>query len=85
MISKFFIDRPVMATVISVIIFLAGLAAMRNLPIEQYPSLVPPEVSVSAVYSGASAETIADTVAAPLEHELDGDLCGGDRSRPGHH
>lgn len=72
MISKFFIDRPVLATVISVIIFLAGLAAMRNLPIEQYPSLVPPEVSVTATYPGASAETIADTVAAPLEQEING-------------
>ncbi len=72
MISKFFIDRPVMATVISLIIFLAGLAAIRGLPIEQYPALVPPEVSVSATYPGASAETIADTVAAPLEQQING-------------
>jgi Cu/Ag efflux pump CusA len=72
MISKFFIDRPVMATVISLIIFLAGLAAMRGLPVEQYPALVPPEVSVSASYPGASAETIADTVAAPLEQQING-------------
>jgi hydrophobe/amphiphile efflux-1 (HAE1) family protein len=72
MISKFFINRPVFAAVLSIIIVLAGLAAMRILPIEQYPQIVPPEVVVEATYPGASAETIATTVAAPLEQEING-------------
>ena len=72
MISKFFIDRPVFASVISIIIVIAGLVAMRALPIEQYPSIVPPEVTVSATYPGASAESIASTVAAPLEQQING-------------
>ena len=67
MISRFFIDRPVLATVLSVVIVLAGLVAMRALPIAQYPEIVPPEVVVSATYPGANAQTIAETVAAPLE------------------
>jgi hydrophobe/amphiphile efflux-1 (HAE1) family protein len=72
MLSKFFIDRPVFTTVISIVIVLAGLAAMRALPVEQYPSIVPPEVVVDATYPGASADTLADTVAAPLEQEING-------------
>jgi multidrug efflux pump len=72
MISKFFIDRPVFASVISIVIVLAGLVAMRVLPIAQYPEIVPPEVVVSATYPGASAETIAETVAAPLEQQING-------------
>ena len=72
MIAKFFIDRPVFASVISIIIVIAGLVAMRSLPIEQYPEIVPPEVTVSATYPGASAESIASTVAAPLEQQING-------------
>ena len=72
MIARFFIDRPVFSTVLSIIIIIAGLAAMRGLPIEQYPELVPPEVSVTATYPGASAEVIAETVAAPLEQQING-------------
>ncbi|EJW09541.1 RND efflux system, inner membrane transporter CmeB [Rhodovulum sp. PH10] len=72
MISKFFIDRPVFASVISIVIVIAGLVAMRVLPIEQYPQIVPPEVVVSATYPGATAETIAETVAAPLEQQING-------------
>ncbi|GAA0567659.1 multidrug efflux RND transporter permease subunit [Caenispirillum bisanense] len=72
MIARFFIDRPVFATVLSIIIVIAGLAAMRGLPVEQYPQLVPPEVNVSASYPGASAEVIAETVAAPLEQQING-------------
>lgn len=72
MISKFFIDRPVFASVISIIIVLAGLLAMRALPIAQYPEIVPPEVSVTATYPGASAESISSTVAAPLEQQING-------------
>ena len=71
-ISKFFIDRPVFASVISIIIVLAGLVAMRALPIAQYPAIVPPEVVVIATYPGAIAETIAATVAAPLEQQING-------------
>ncbi|WP_439859761.1 efflux RND transporter permease subunit [Pseudomonas sp. MBLB4136] len=72
MISRFFIDRPVFASVISVVIVLAGLMAMRALPIAQYPEILPPQVSVSASYSGASAQVIAETVAAPLEQSING-------------
>src|SRR5947207_802548 len=72
MFSKFFIDRPVFASVISIIIVIAGLLAMRILPISQYPEIVPPEVSITTSYPGASAETIAQTVAAPLEQQING-------------
>ncbi|MGQ0581674.1 MAG: efflux RND transporter permease subunit [Reyranella sp.] len=70
--SKFFIDRPVFASVLSIVIILAGLVAMRVLPISQYPQIVPPEVVISATYPGATAETIAATVAAPLEQQING-------------
>jgi hydrophobe/amphiphile efflux-1 (HAE1) family protein len=72
MISKFFIDRPVFASVLSIVIVLAGLVAMRVLPISQYPQIVPPEVVISATYPGATAETISATVAAPLEQQING-------------
>ncbi|MEX0729363.1 MAG: multidrug efflux RND transporter permease subunit [Aquisalimonadaceae bacterium] len=69
---RFFIDRPVFATVISVIIVLAGLVAGRGLPVTQYPDIVPPQVVLSASFPGASAENIAETVAAPIEASVDG-------------
>lgn len=72
MISRFFIDRPIFAAVISIIIMLAGLVAMRELPISQYPPILPPQVSVSASYPGASAQVIAETVSAPLELAING-------------
>lgn len=72
MISRFFIDRPVFASVLSIVIVLAGLVAMRVLPVAQYPEIVPPEVVVQATYPGASADTIAETVAAPLEQQING-------------
>lgn len=72
MIPRFFIDRPIFATVISLFIMLAGLAAMVTLPVAQYPQITPPSVSVSAAYVGASAETVASTVAAPLEQQING-------------
>ena len=72
MISKFFIDRPVFAAVISIVIILAGLSAMKALPVAQYPQILPPQVSVSASYPGASAQVIAETVAAPLEQQING-------------
>jgi hydrophobe/amphiphile efflux-1 (HAE1) family protein len=71
-ISRFFIDRPVFASVLSIVIVLAGLLAMRALPIAQYPEIVPPEVVVTATYPGATAQTIAETVAAPLEQQVNG-------------
>lgn len=67
-----FIERPVLASVIAIVIVVAGLAAMRELPIEQYPAIVPPEVNVTALLPGASADTIANTVAAPLEQAVNG-------------
>ena len=72
MFSKFFIDRPIFATVLSLFIVLAGLAAMRVLPIARYPEISPPVVSVSAVYPGASAEVLETTVAAPIEQAING-------------
>ncbi|HZQ74137.1 MAG TPA: multidrug efflux RND transporter permease subunit [Burkholderiales bacterium] len=72
MFSRFFIDRPIFAAVLSIFIALAGLAAMRTLPIAQYPEIAPPVVTVQAIYPGASAETMAETVAAPLENQITG-------------
>ncbi|NDV12037.1 efflux RND transporter permease subunit [Crenobacter caeni] len=72
MFSAFFIRRPIFATVISLVIMLAGLAAIRALPVEQYPDIVPPVVQVEANYPGASAQVIADTVASPLEQSVNG-------------
>src|SRR6202008_1514404 len=72
MISRFFIDRPIFAAVLSIFIVIAGLAAMRVLPIAQYPEIAPPVVSVRAVYPGASASVIEQTVAAPLENQITG-------------
>ncbi|MCE7878587.1 MAG: hydrophobe/amphiphile efflux-1 family RND transporter, partial [Betaproteobacteria bacterium PRO3] len=72
MLSRFFIDRPVFAAVISIFLILAGLAAMRVLPIAQYPEIAPPVVTVQAIYPGASAEVVEQTVAAPLENAING-------------
>ena len=72
MISRFFIARPVFSSVLSLVILLAGLVSMRSLPVAQYPDIVPPEVVVSATYPGANAQTISETVAAPLEQEING-------------
>lgn len=72
MISRFFIDRPIFAAVISIIITLMGLVALYFLPIEQYPNITPPQVQVTATYNGADASTVADLVAAPLEEQING-------------
>jgi HAE1 family hydrophobic/amphiphilic exporter-1/multidrug efflux pump len=72
MISNYFIDRPLFATVVSAFIVIAGLAAFRALPVAMYPDVTPPQVTVSTVYPGASADVIAATVAAPLEQALNG-------------
>jgi len=71
-ISKFFIDRPIFAGVIALFITLIGAFAYPQLPLSQYPEIAPPTVTVSAFYPGASAETLAQTVAAPLEQEING-------------
>ncbi|HSI21918.1 MAG TPA: multidrug efflux RND transporter permease subunit [Methylophilaceae bacterium] len=70
--SRFFIDRPIFAAVLSIFIVLAGLAAMRSLPIAQYPEIAPPVVTVRAVYPGASAQVLEQTVAAPIEAQING-------------
>ena len=72
MFSKFFIERPIFATVISLVIVLAGLVSMKVLPVEQYPNIVPTEIQITATYPGATAEVLADTVAAPIEQEVNG-------------
>ncbi len=70
--SKFFIERPIFATVLAIILMLAGLVAASILPIAQYPEIAPPTVTITAVYPGASAETLSKTVAAPIEQQLSG-------------
>jgi len=72
MFSNYFINRPVLATVLSLVIVIAGYLAMKSLPISEYPEIVPPQVAVTAAYPGASAETISETVAAPLEQAING-------------
>jgi len=72
MFSKFFINRPIFATVVSIVIILAGIIAIRSLPVQEYPSIAPPQIIVSATYPGADAQTLATTVAAPLEEEING-------------
>src|SRR6202161_1720127 len=72
MISQFFIDRPIFASVLSIVITLAGAIAAVNLPIAQYPQITPPSVQVSINYPGASAQVVADTVAAPIEQQVNG-------------
>jgi multidrug efflux pump subunit AcrB len=71
-IARFFIDRPIFATVISVVFVLAGLAAVTYLPVAQYPDVTPPTVQVTALYPGANAQTVRDTVAAPIEEQVSG-------------
>jgi HAE1 family hydrophobic/amphiphilic exporter-1 len=70
--SHFFIERPVFAMVLSLIVTIAGAIAQRSLPISEYPQIVPPTVNIKATYPGASAEVIAETVAAPIEQEVNG-------------
>jgi len=70
--SRFFIDRPIFASVISIIITVAGGVAMLNLPIAQFPEIAPPQITVSATYPGASSDIIAQNVAAPIEQQVNG-------------
>src|SRR5437764_5577308 len=72
MFSRFFIDRPIFASVLSIVITLAGGIAVWTLPVAQYPEITPPTVEVSATYPGANSQTVADTVAAPIEQQVNG-------------
>jgi multidrug efflux pump subunit AcrB len=72
MIARFFVDRPIFATVISLVIMLAGGVAVFSLPVAQYPDVTPPCVQVTALYPGANATTVRDTVAAPIEEQVSG-------------
>ena len=72
MFSRFFIDRPIFASVLSIVITLAGGISLFTLPVTQYPEITPPTVEVSAVYPGANAQVVADTVAAPVEQQVNG-------------
>jgi multidrug efflux pump len=70
--SRFFIDRPIFAAVLSIVITLAGGLSLASLPIAQYPQVSPPNVSVDCSYPGASAQVVAETVAAPIEQQVNG-------------
>jgi multidrug efflux pump subunit AcrB len=72
MFSRFFINRPIFASVLSIVIVLGGSIALFTLPVAQYPEIAPPTVEVSAVYPGANAQVVADTVAAPIEQQVNG-------------
>lgn len=72
MFSKFFIDRPIFATVLALLMILAGAATLFTLPIAQYPDITPPTVMVSASYPGANAATVARTIGVPVEQAVNG-------------
>ena len=72
MISRFFIDRPIFANVIAIVTVLFGIVALYQLPVERYPAITPPTVVVNTNYPGANARDVADTVAAPIEQEING-------------
>ena len=72
MISKFFIERPVLANVLAIVFVLIGGVALYTLPIAQYPNVVPPTISVTTTYPGASANTVMNTVALPIEEQVNG-------------
>ena len=70
--SRFFIDRPIFAWVISIVIMLAGALSITTLPLEQYPDIAPTSISVSATYTGASAQTVEDSVTQVIEQRMQG-------------
>src|SRR5438270_7485496 len=72
MISHFFIDRPIFAAVLSIVLVIVGVVALVGLPVAQYPEVAPPTIQVSAIYPGANAQVVADTVASPIEQEVNG-------------
>ena len=71
-ISRFFVERPIFAWVIAIVIMLGGVAGLRSLPIAQYPDVAPPTISISATYPGASAETLETSVTQVIEQQLTG-------------
>ena len=72
MFSKFFIDRPMLSSVIAIVITLSGIIALKSLPVQEYPTLTPPLITISANYPGADADTLSRTVASPLESAING-------------
>jgi len=72
MFSRFFIDRPIFASVLSIIVFLAGIVTLATLPVAQYPEIAPPTIEVSATFPGANAEVVTNTIAAPIEQQVNG-------------
>jgi hydrophobic/amphiphilic exporter-1 (mainly G- bacteria), HAE1 family len=72
MFSRFFIERPIFANVIAIITMIAGVVSLWRLPIEQYPAITPPTVRISTNYPGANAQVVADTVAQPIEQQVNG-------------
>ena len=72
MLSKFFIEHPIMANVIAIVTMILGVVAVMGLPVAQYPDITPPTVQVTATYPGASARVVADTVALPIEQQVNG-------------
>src|SRR3982074_2258928 len=70
--ARFFINRPIVAMVISIITLVAGLLAMRSLPVAQYPAIIPPQIIVSTTFTGADAVTVEQSVATPLEQQMNG-------------
>ena len=72
MLSRFFVARPIFASVISILIVVAGSIALFSLPISRYPNITPPMVQVTASYPGADPQVVADTVASPIEQEVNG-------------
>src|SRR6266446_2960732 len=70
--AAFFIDRPILSWVISIVLLVMGLASVATLPVAQYPEIAPPTVTVTAIYPGANAQTVADSVAAPIEQQVNG-------------
>ena len=70
--SKFFIDRPIFACVISMLIVLIGITAISQLPVAQYPSVAPPSININSTYAGASAEVLQNTVTSIIEQQLSG-------------
>src|SRR5512139_1051542 len=72
MFSRFFIERPIFATVVALVIVIAGLVAMKALPVAMYPTITPVQVQVTTTYPGADSKTVGDSVAAPIETEING-------------
>src|SRR5215475_14345358 len=72
MLARFFVDRPIFATVLSIAIVIVGLVSLTRLPIAQYPEIAPHTITVTANYPGANASVVADTVASPIEQEVNG-------------